>query len=414
MKVRRIAVTGLGAITPIGNDVKSFWDAMLKCVSGAGPITQFDASEFDTRFACEVKGFDATPWIPPKEQRRMERFTQFAICASKMAVADSGLDLSTTDLDRMGVYIGSGIGGIQMIEREYHTFMEKGPGRISPFLIPIMISNMASGMASIHIGARGPCACTVSACASSAHAIGDAYHHILMDKADIMVAGGTEAAVSVLGIGGFCSLRALSSRNDDPLHASRPFDLHRDGFVVGEGSGIIVMEEWEHAVRRGAHIYAELSGYGCTADAYHMTAPHENGDGAFACMNMALKEAGIAPEKLSYINAHGTSTELNDATETKAIKRVFGDAAYKIPISSIKSMVGHLLGAAGGVEAIASVLSIEHGIVPPTINYETPDPACDLDYVPNQPREMHVDSVLSNSFGFGGQNASLLFTAPRG
>jgi 3-oxoacyl-[acyl-carrier-protein] synthase II len=409
MKTRRVAVTGLGAITPIGNDLPTFWDALKRGVSGAGPITYFDASTFDTRFACEVKNFDATPWITPKEQRRMEQFTRFAVCASKMAVDDAGLDLGTMDLERMGVYVGSGIGGIQMIEREHQVFLEKGAGRISPFLIPIMISNMAAGMTSIHLGAKGPCACSVSACASSAHAIGDAYHHILLDKADIMVAGGCEAAVSVLGIGGFCSLKALSTRNDDPTKASRPFDAKRDGFVVGEGAGILVLEEWEHAVKRGARIYAELAGYGLSADAFHMTAPQENGDGALAAMSMAIKDAGLTPNDIDYINAHGTSTEMNDAIETKAIKRLFGERAYKIPISSNKSMVGHLLGAGGGVESIATALTIKEGIIPPTINYEFPDPACDLDYVPNQARAQKVRAAISNSFGFGGQNASLLY-----
>lgn len=405
--MRRVVITGVGAVAPNGNNAGEMWDALCSGRSGIATITSFDASVFPTRFGGEVKGFDPGQWMGPKEARRMDRFVQFAVAASKMAIKDSGLDLTAQDPTRIGVYVGSGIGGIKTIEDQHTLMVTKGPQRISPFFIPMLIVNMASGMVAMQLKLKGPNCCIVSACASSGHSIGDASLMIGCGNADLMLAGGTEAAVTPLGVAGFCALKALSTRNDAPERASRPFERDRDGFVIAEGAGIVLLEELEHAKKRGARIYAELIGYGSSADAYHMTAPAPGGEGAAACIAMALRNAGLNPADIDYVNAHGTSTEFNDKCETQAIKAVFGDRARKIPVSSNKSMFGHLLGAAGGVELISTVFTIIHGIIPPTINYENPDPECDLDYVPNTAREQKVRVAISNSFGFGGQNATL-------
>lgn len=407
--MRRVVITGTGVVTPIGIGRDAFWQALLAGENGIGQISQFDTTGFPTTIGAEVKNFPAEDFLDRKEARRMDLFVQYAVAAAKMAVKDAHLDIRDEEKnERIGVMVGSGIGGIQTIERQYEVLMEKGPKRVSPFLVPMLIANMASGYISIIMGFKGPNTTVVTACATGTHAIGDAYKIIQRGDAEVMLAGGSEAPFTAIAVAGFCSAKAMSSRNDDPARASRPFDRERDGFVMGEGAGIVVLEELEHAQKRGATIYAELVGYGLTGDAYHMTAPDPAGSGAIRCMRMALKDAGVPPEDVGYINAHGTSTEYNDKIETMAIKTVFGDQAKKIPISSTKSMTGHLLGAAGGVEMVAMALCLKHGIVHPTINYEYPDPECDLDYVPNEPREHSFQYGLSNSFGFGGTNACLL------
>lgn len=404
----RVVVTGLGAVTPIGNTKDEFWKSLLEGKSGVGRLTQFDPTGFDCQIAAEVKNFDASKCVTNvKELRRMERFVQFAVCCAKMAVEDARLDLSKENPYRVGVIVGSGIGGLKTIQDQTVVWKEKGPSRLAPLLIPMLIVNMAPGQISITLGIKGPNSCVATACATGNHAIGDSFRIIQRGDAEVMVTGGSEACIIQTALGGFCALKALSTRNDDPEHASRPFDKNRDGFVMGEGCGIVILESLEHAQKRGAKIYAEVVGYGMSGDAYHMTAPNPNGEGAAECMRLALKDGGIKPEEVSYINAHGTSTELNDKVETLAIKKVFGEHAYKIPISSTKSMTGHLLGAAGGVEFIASALAIKEDIIPPTINYETPDPECDLDYVPNKARKAKVNVAISNAFGFGGHNACL-------
>jgi 3-oxoacyl-[acyl-carrier-protein] synthase II len=403
---RRVVVTGLGAITPIGGTADEFWNNALAGVSGAGPITLFDPSRHDVRFAAEVKGFDPTAYGEKKEVKKMDRFSQFALGAATMAVADSGLDIAQVG-ERAGVLIGSGIGGIQTLEDQHTVIMEKGPGRVSPFFVPMMIVNMATGLVSMRFGAKGPSNATVTACASGANAIGDAFRIIQYGDADVMIAGGAEAPISPISVGGFGSMRALSTRNDAPQKASRPFEKDRDGFVIGEGAGVIVLEEREHALRRGARIHCEVVGYGMTSDAHHMTAPSPDHEGAGRAMTAVMRDAGLAPEDVDYVNAHGTSTPLNDRFETVAIKRVFGEHAKKLAVSSTKSMTGHLLGAAGGIEFVILALVHREGKIPPTINYETPDPECDLDYVPNKAREANVEVAISNSFGFGGHNVTL-------
>jgi len=407
--VRRVVITGLGAVTPLGNNVRESWERLVKGESGIGPITKFDASGLSSRIAAEVKDFDGTLYFEKKELRRTDLFIQYAVASAVQAVEDSGLDLSSVDKDRVGVLIGSGIGGLKTIEDNTRTLIERGPKRISPFFIPMAIINMASSMVSIRFGFRGPNSSVVTACATGANAIGDAFKIIQRGDADIMLAGGSEAPICQLGVAGFSVMRALSTRNDEPQKASRPFDRERDGFVIGEGAGVVVLEDYESAKRRGAKIYAEIIGYGMSGDAYHITMPDENGEGAVLCMKAALSDAGLAPEEVDYINAHGTSTPLNDKIETLAIKKVFGEHAKRLAVSSNKSMIGHLLGAAGAVEAIFTVLSIHHGIIPPTINYEFPDPECDLDYVPNEARQKDIRVAISNSFGFGGVNACLAF-----
>jgi 3-oxoacyl-[acyl-carrier-protein] synthase II len=404
---KRVVVTGLGVISPIGNTTNEFWKALLEGESGTDVLTAFDSSKFDSHIAAEVKGFDAAKVLNSKQLRRMDRFVQFGVAAAKEAFDDSGLNLSKENVDRIGVYVGSGIGGLHTIEEQVRIYLDKGPSRLSPFLIPMLIVNMASGQISILLGVKGPNSCVATACATGSHAIGDAFKIIQRADADIMIAGGTEGCITPVGFGGFCALKALSCRNDDPKHASRPFERDRDGFVMGEGAGVIILEELEHAKARHARIYCEVAGYGFTGDAYHMTAPDPEGDGAARCMAMAVKDADLKPQDVDYINAHGTSTQLNDAIETKAIKTVFSKHAYKLAVSSTKSMTGHLLGAAGGVEAAACALAIKHDIIPPTINYENPDPECDLDYVPNKARKARVNVAISNSLGFGGHNATI-------
>ena len=412
MKTRRVAITGVGIISPIGNTKEEFWNSILAGKSGVARLTCFDPSNFTSQIGAEVKNFDPTLYINSKELKRMDRFVQLAVCASKTAVNDAKLDLEKEDRNRIGVYIGSGIGGLHTVEEAVISFLkhgpEKGPSKITPFLIPMLIVNMASGMVSISLGAKGPNSAVATACASGNHAIGDAYRIIQRGEADVMVAGGSEGAITHMGFGGFCALRALSTRNDDPEHASRPFDKERDGFVMGEGAGVVILEELERAINRKANIYAEIIGYGMSGDAYHITAPDPEGEGAARCMKAAIDDAGVSPEEVDYINAHGTSTPLNDKIETLAIKKVFGKHAYKLAVSSTKSMHGHMLGAAGGAELIATVLSIEEGVIPPTTNYEVPDPECDLDYVPNKYRVGKINVAISNSLGFGGHNAVLV------
>jgi len=405
---RRVVVTGVGLVSPVGMGTQANWDALCAGTSGIGPITRFDAALFSTRFAGEVKSFDPLQFIEKKELKKMDIFIQFAVAASQYAVDDARLTITPEVADRIGVFIGSGIGGFTTIEREHIAYLEGGPRKISPFFIPSSIINLAAGQVSIRFGAKGPNLATCTACTASAHAIGDSFEIIKRGAADAMIAGGAEAAVCPMGVGGFAALRALSTRNDDPLKASRPFDKDRDGFVLGEGAGIVVLEELEFAKRRGATIYAEMVGYGMSGDAYHMTAPVEDGDGAFRVMNAAIASAGIRPDQVDYINAHGTSTPHNDRIETIAIKRVFGDHARKLAISSTKSMTGHLLGAAGGLEAGITALAVRHQLAPPTINLEQADEGCDLDYVPHTPRPMTIEYALSNSFGFGGTNGALL------
>lgn len=407
----RVVITGLGAVTPIGNEVSTFWKNMISGVSGIDYVTAFDTSEYTTRIAGEVKNFNPEDYMDRKEAKRVDRFIQFAIAATKQALAQADLDISKIDATRAGVYIGSGIGGLATLEENHKILLEKGPRRVSPFMVPMMIANMASGLVSIEIGAKGPNSSVVSACATGTHAIGDAAEIIRRGRADVMIAGGSEATIRPLAFAGFGNMKALSTRNDEPQKASRPFDLNRDGFVMGEGAGILVLESLEHAKKRGATILAEVAGYGMSGDAYHLTAPAPEGEGAARAMKEALLDAALDPTEVDYINAHGTSTDYNDKFETLAIKSVFGDYAYKVAISSTKSMTGHLLGAAGGVEAIACVLAIREGIIPPTINYETPDPDCDLDYVPNEARKANVRVALSNSLGFGGHNATIILKA---
>ncbi len=408
MAKRRVVITGLGVISPVGNDVGSFWQALLAGKSGIGPITTFDSSAFDSQIAGEVKGFDPLKYMDSKEAKRMEKFAQYAVAASKQAVSDAKLDLSRENTERIGVLIGCGIGSLRIVEQEYKTYLEKGPSRITPFMIPLMIVNEAAGQVSILLGLKGPNSCVTTACASGSNAIGDAFRIVQYGDADIMLSGGTESSITHLGVGGFCSLKALSRKNDTPEKASRPFDKLRDGFVMGEGAGVVVLEELEHALRRNAVIYAEMAGYGMSADAYHMTAPDSSGSGAHRAMRAALSDAGLKPEEIDYINAHGTSTALNDKIESLAIKNTFGAHAHKVAISSTKSMTGHLLGAAGGVEFVVCCLSIRDSIAHPTINQEVPDPECDLDYVPNISRKMKINTALSNSLGFGGHNATLI------
>jgi 3-oxoacyl-[acyl-carrier-protein] synthase II len=405
----RVVVTGLGAVTPVGNSVPEYWRAVCEGRSGIGPITRFDPKRLDSRIAAEVKGFDPLKVIEKKELKKLDLFIQYALAAGVEAVEDAKIDFSQVDPTRAGALVGSGIGGILSILEWHRVILEKGPGRVSPFFIPSLIVNMASGQLSLRYKLKGPNSSVVTACATGNHAIGDAFKIIQRGDADLMVAGGSEAIIDELPIGGFAQMKALSTRNDEPTRASRPFDAARDGFVPGEGAGIVVLENVEHARGRGARVYAELVGYGMTADAYHMTAPDPDGDGAMRAMAGALKDAGLRPEDVGYINAHGTSTPYNDKTETLAIKRVFGEHAHRLAVSSTKSMIGHLLGAAGGVETVVTVLALQQGILPPTINYETPDPECDLDYVPNVARKVEVDSALSNGFGFGGTNATLAF-----
>lgn len=409
MDNRRIVITGMGAITPIGTGVADFWDALKSGKSGVGPITHFDTTDYTTKFAAEIADFDPEQYAERKDAKRMDRFAQLAVGASRLAFEDSGLEVTPDNAGRVGVLIGSGIGGTGTWEEQHATFLERGPRRVSPFFVPMLISDMAAGMVSILFGLKGPNLGIVTACASATHAIGEAAHIIKRGDADVMLAGGSEAAITAMAVAGFCAARALSTRNDDPAHASRPFDLNRDGFVMGEGAGVMVVEALDHALARGATIYGEVTGFGMSGDAYHITAPAPGGEGAARSMAAALKSAGIRPEDIDYINAHGTSTEDNDKIETEAIKTVFGDYAYKVPISSSKSMTGHLLGAAGAVEGMACLCAIRDGIIPPTINYETPDPECDLDYVPNQARKLDVKVAMSNSFGFGGHNATLVF-----
>jgi len=405
---RRVVVTGLGVVTPLGNDLNSFWQNLIAGQCGIDKITAFDATAFATQIAGEVKNFDLTPAFPsPKEIRRTDRYTQFGVYAAWSALKDSRLDLATENCDEIGVFLGSGIGGLQTTSEQLKVLLERGPGRLSPFMIPMLISNMASGVVSMYFNLRGPNFATCSACATANHAIGEAWRTIKMGDAQVMLAGGAEAAVVPIGIGGFCAMKAMSTRNDDPKHSSRPFDKDRDGFVMGEGSGVIVLEELEHAKKRGAQIYCEIAGYGNTADAHHLTAPSPGGEGAARCMKMALRSGGLNLTDVNYINAHGTSTPQGDICETQAIKSVFGDYARKLVVSSTKGATGHMLGAAGAVEMAACALAIKHGIVPPTINLQNPDPECDLDYVPNAAREMPVNVIVNNSFGFGGHNSTI-------
>jgi len=406
---RRVVVTGLGLVTPVGNSVETTWSALKEGRSGAHYIKKFDAEKFPVRFACEVNNFDPLDYVEKKEARKMGAFIQYAIAASQEAVADSGLQITDDVAEGVGTYISSGIGDFWAIEREHEKLLKDGPGRVSPFFIPSAIVNLASGQVSIRHNAKGPNSATATACSAGAHAIGDSFKIIQRGDAQAMICGGAESAITPMSVAGFAALRALSTRNDDPTHASRPFELHRDGFVIGEGAGILILEEFEFAKARGARIYAEVVGYGMTGDAFHITMPDQTGSGAVRVMQKALDDAGVKPEEVEYINAHGTSTPYNDKFETMAIKRTFGEHASKLSISSTKSMTGHLLGAAGGVEGVFSVLSIYRNLLLPTINYETPDPECDLDYIPNQAREARVQYALSNSFGFGGTNAALLF-----
>lgn len=405
----RVVITGIGAITPVGIGKDNFWEALISGKNGIGKITRFDATDYGAQVAGEVKDFDPADYIDKKESKRMDRYTQFAVATAKMAIEDAGLDLESEDKERIGTYVGTGIGGIETMHSQYEKLFAKGPSRISPFFIPMMIGNMAAGQISIAFGLRGPSSCVVTACATGSNCIGDAFRLIQHGQADVMVAGGTEASISQAAVAGFCSMKALcTDHNDDPEHASRPFDATRSGFVMGEGCGIVVLESLEHAEKRGAHIYAEIAGYGANSDAYHITSPAPHGEMQAKCMAMAIMDAGMTPADVDYVNAHGTSTHMNDLGETEAIKAVFGDHAKEISVSSIKSMTGHLLGAAGGVECIATALSVQNDIVPPTMNYENQDEGMDLDYVPNKAKKREVRAAISNSFGFGGHNACLL------
>lgn len=412
MNSRRVVITGVGMITPVANTAQESWQAFIDGRSGTGPLTQVDKAPYNSKVAAEVKNFNPASYFKPKEIKKTDRFVQFAVAASKMAIEDASLDVTKEDPYRIGVLVGSGIGGLRVIEEQHKVLLEKGPGRVSPFLIPMLIVNMAPGQISITFGLKGPNNCVATACATGSNAIGDAFKIIAREEADVMLAGGTESCITPLGFGGFDAMKALSTHNEHPETASRPFDRTRNGFVMGEGCGVIVLEALEHAKKRGARIYCEMAGYGMTSDATHITAPDPSGEGAARCMANALKDAAIKPSEVDYINAHGTSTPLNDKTETLAIKKAFGeDAARKVKISSTKSMTGHLLGAAGGVEGIVCVLAIQKGIIPPTINYKTPDPECDLDYVPNEAITAKVRVAMSNSLGFGGHNACVVFKA---
>jgi 3-oxoacyl-[acyl-carrier-protein] synthase II len=404
---RRVVITGIGMLSPVGNDTASAWRGLLDGVSGAGPITQFDTANFPVKFGCELKGFDPLLYMDRKEVKRNDVFTQMALAASVQAMTDAGLGEGGYDPENTGVIIGSGIGGLKVFEAQHDVYRERGPGKISPFFIPMFIPDMAAGVVSIRFNAKGPNYATVSACATSAHAIGDAFRTIQYGDADVMITGGSESAITPMAIGGFANMQALSENNEDCMHASRPFDKDRDGFVMGDGAGIMVLEELEHAQRRGASIYAEVVGYGATGDAFHITQPAPEGEGAQRSMRRALRDAGIGPAEVQYINAHGTSTPYNDLNETRAIKAVFGDHARSVLVSSTKSMTGHTLGAAGGIEFAVCTLAVRDGMVPPTINYRTPDPECDLNYVPNKSVKAEVDVAISNSFGFGGHNCTL-------
>ncbi|MEJ7758952.1 MAG: beta-ketoacyl-ACP synthase II [Gemmatimonadaceae bacterium] len=406
---RRVVVTGMGAVTPVGNDVATMWRSLIEGRSGAAPITHFDASIFPVRFACELKGFDPLQYMDRKEAKRADHFTQYAVASAKMAMEDAGFgDRTGYDPENTGVIVGSGIGGLKIFEEQHDVYRQRGPSKISPFFIPMFIGDIAAGIVSMQFGAKGPNYATVSACATSAHAIGDSFRTIQYGDADVMITGGAEATVTPMAIGGFANMKALSERNDTPETASRPFDATRDGFVMGEGSATVILEEMEHARRRGARIYAEVVGYGATGDAYHLTAPAPNGEGAQRAMKRALKDAGMGPEDVQYINAHGTSTPAHDVNETAAIKAVFGEHAAGVNVSSTKSCTGHMLGAAGAVELVIGALAINEGLIPPTINYQTPDPDCDLNYTTNGPVKREVSAVLSNSFGFGGHNTTLV------
>jgi 3-oxoacyl-[acyl-carrier-protein] synthase II len=413
VNTRRVVVTGLGTLSPVGNTADEFWTALVQGRSGVGMITRFDTTGYPTRIAGEVRNFDPLNFVDKKEARRLDPYLQFAIASAVLAVQDAALDTGKVDGNRFGVLIGSGIGGISTLLESHRNLIEKGPDRVSPFFIPMLIANMASGLVSMRFGAKGPNSAVVTACATGNHAIGDSFKIIQRADADIMIAGGSEAIIIPLTIAGFCSMKAMSTRNDEPTKAMRPFDANRDGFVAGEGAGILVLESLDHALARDARIYAEIVGYGMTGDAHHMTAPDPEGDGAARAMAAAVRDAGLDVSDVGYINAHGTSTQYNDKFESIAIKRVFGEHARRLAVSSTKSMTGHLLGAAGGIEAIATVLALHHGVLPPTINYETPDPDCDLDYIPNQARKQDVEVALSNAFGFGGTNATLAFRAYR-
>jgi 3-oxoacyl-[acyl-carrier-protein] synthase II len=408
MSERRVVITGIGVLTPLGCDLGVFWQNLLAGKSGIGSVTRFDTTHFDSKIGGEVKDFNPETFMPAKELRRTDRFTQYAVGAAKLAVADSGLEFDKEDVNRIGVLVGSGIGGMETIEEQAEILLKKGPGRVSPFMIPMLIINMASGYISMLLGAKGPNLAVVSACATATHALGEAARAIVHNDADVMIAGGSEAAITQLGYAGFCAMRAMSTRNNEPQRASRPFDAERDGFVMGEGAGVCILEPLERAKRRGARIYCEIAGYGITGDAYHMSAPAPEGEGAVRSMEMALHHARLNPDQIDYINAHGTSTPVGDKCETQAIKKVFGAHAKKLAVSSTKSMTGHLLGAAGSVETAICALAIQHGLVPPTINYENRDPECDLDYVPNKAREMTVHACVNNSLGFGGHNATLI------
>ncbi len=408
MDKNKVVVTGLGLTTPIGNDKETFWNSLIEGKCGVRKIERFDASGFSSQIGGEIRNFDPSRWIEPKDLKRMDRFVQFAVVSAVEAIDDAGLKPENEDVNRIGVVVGSGIGGLTVLEQQHAILTKKGPSRVSPFFIPMLIIDMASGQISIHFGLKGPNSCVATACASGTHAIGDAFRILQYGDADVMISGGTESALTPLGLAGFCSMKALSTRNDEPEKASRPFDRERDGFVMAEGAGIAVLETLPHALRRNAHIYAEIAGYGMTGDAFHCTAPAPEGDGAARAMQCALSDAELNPADVDYINAHGTSTPLNDKFETMAIKKVFGDHAYKLPISSTKSMTGHMLGASGGVELSACILAFEKGIIHPTINYQYPDPDCDLNYVPNTAIEKKVSVVMSNSLGFGGHNATLV------
>lgn len=406
---RRVVVTGIGVVSPIGQGREAFFKGLKEGKNGASLIEAFDSTEYTTKVAAEVKDFDPEQYISKKELKRMDRFTQFGIVASKMAVEDGNINFENMDMNRVGVIMGSGIGGIQTLASQHEKLLNKGPGRVSPFLIPMMITNMVSGQVSMEFGAKGPNTTVVTACASGTHAIGDAFKAIQRGDADMMFTGGAEAAICELGMAGFCTMKAMTTRNDDPLRASRPFDKDRDGFLMGEGAGVIILESLESAQERGATIYAEMVGYGATADAYHITSPAPNGEGAARCMTMAVKDAGVEPSAIDYINAHGTSTPYNDKFETMAIKTAFGEHAYNLSVSSTKSMTGHLLGASGAIEAIASIMAVRDNFVPPTINIENQDPELDLDYTPNKGKEKVVNYALSNSLGFGGHNGTVIF-----
>jgi len=411
---RRVVITGLGLVSPLGLGVEANWNALTQGRSGIGPITRFDPSAFPSRIAGEVRGFNPEDWVPKKDVKKMDLFIHYAMAASEMALKDAAYEVSPAEAERVGVYIGSGIGGLPSIERQHSMLLHEGPRRISPFFIIGLIVNMASGQVSIRYGAKGPNQAACTACATGTHAIGDAFEIIRRDDADVMIAGGAEGVITPLCVGGFSAMRALSTRNDDPHKASRPFDADRDGFVIGEGAGIVILEELGHAVRRGARIYAELAGYGVSGDAWHVSAPSEDGDGPIRVMRLALRSAGIEPSAIDYVNAHGTSTPQGDVVESRALRAVFGDGAGRVAVSSTKSMTGHLLGGAGGLETAITALAVFHDLAPPTINYEKPDPACDLDYVPNRARAMPIRHALNNSFGFGGTNACVVLRKHQG